>query len=164
MRALEAPYHFGAPGVWSSRAFLILSALALAGSKTAQPETQVQHVIVPAPAKYVDPKQRPREPPPVGSQFNGDAKHDLEILAPSAPWHCASGAGRCAPCLSGVRAEQIRVGTDEHFRGPSVPGGAGQDERAVAALKTGIEGAVAGVSLSRPVRVHISISFISSVV
>ena len=66
------------------RAFLILSALALAGCKTAQPETQVQHIIVPAPVKCVDPKQIPREPPPVGSQFNGDAKHDLEILAPSA--------------------------------------------------------------------------------
>lgn len=66
------------------RAFVILSALALAGCKTAQPETQVQHIIVPAPVKCVDPKQIPREPQPVGSQFNGDAKHDLEILAPSA--------------------------------------------------------------------------------
>ena len=65
------------------RAFLIISALALAGCKTPEPKMQVQHVIVPAPVKCVDPNQIPREPPRVGSQFNGDAKHDLEILASS---------------------------------------------------------------------------------
>ena len=61
------------------RAFLILSALALAGCKTAPPETKVQHVIVPAPVRCVDLKQVPRETPPVGCRFNGDAKHDLEV-------------------------------------------------------------------------------------
>jgi hypothetical protein len=43
--------------------------------------------------KCVDPKQIPRDQPPVGSQFNGDAKHDLEVLAPSPPAPREWGAG-----------------------------------------------------------------------
>jgi hypothetical protein len=66
------------------RAFLLLATLALAGCTTPEPQIQVQHVIVPAPVKCVDPAQIPKEPPRVSSQFNGDAKHDLAILAPSA--------------------------------------------------------------------------------
>lgn len=66
------------------RAFMIFLALALAGCKTPEAQVRVQHVIVPAPVKCVDPAQIPKEPPRVSSEFNGDAKHDLEILAPSA--------------------------------------------------------------------------------
>jgi hypothetical protein len=32
----------------------------------------------------VDAAQIPPEPPMVGSKFNGDAKHDLQVLAPNA--------------------------------------------------------------------------------
>lgn len=73
-------------GVWSShvQAFTISSALGLAGCKSSQPGMQVQHAIVPAPVRRVDPKQVPREPPPVGSQFNGDAKRHVEVIAPNA--------------------------------------------------------------------------------
>ena len=66
------------------RAFLLVSILVLAGCKTPEAQVQVQHVIVPAPVKCVDPTHIPKEPPRISSQFNGDAKHDLEILAPSA--------------------------------------------------------------------------------
>jgi hypothetical protein len=66
------------------RAFLFFWTLALAGCTKPEPQIQVQQVIVPAPVKCVDPTQIPKEPPRVSSQFNGDAKHDLEILAPSA--------------------------------------------------------------------------------
>ena len=37
-----------------------------------------------AAASCVDPSQVPTEPPTVGQKFNGDAKHDLQILAPNA--------------------------------------------------------------------------------
>jgi hypothetical protein len=35
-------------------------------------------------APCVDAAQIPAEPPTVGSKFNGDAKHDLQVLAPNA--------------------------------------------------------------------------------
>ena len=38
----------------------------------------------PVPAACVDPAAIPAEPPMVGSKFNGDAKHDLQVLAPNA--------------------------------------------------------------------------------
>lgn len=38
----------------------------------------------PAPVACVDPAQIPDEPPMVGQRFNGDAKHDLQVLAPNA--------------------------------------------------------------------------------
>ncbi len=38
----------------------------------------------PPPQACVDASQIPAEPPTVGSKFNGDAKHDLQILAPNA--------------------------------------------------------------------------------
>jgi hypothetical protein len=38
----------------------------------------------PAPAACVEASQIPAEPPMVGSKFNGDAKHDLQVLAPNA--------------------------------------------------------------------------------
>jgi hypothetical protein len=36
------------------------------------------------PVACVDPTQIPAEPPMVGQKFNGDAKHDLQVLAPNA--------------------------------------------------------------------------------
>jgi hypothetical protein len=36
------------------------------------------------PAPCVDAAAIPAEPPTVGSRFNGDAKHDLQVLAPNA--------------------------------------------------------------------------------
>lgn len=38
----------------------------------------------PPQAACVDPSRVPAEPPMVGQKFNGDAKHDLQILAPNA--------------------------------------------------------------------------------
>jgi len=38
----------------------------------------------PEPVACVDPAQIPLEPPMVGQKFNGDAKHDLQVLAPNA--------------------------------------------------------------------------------
>lgn len=61
---------------------LPLAALALAGCQTTQPQIEVREV--PVPIACVDPAQIPQEPPRVGQRFNGDARHDLEILAPSA--------------------------------------------------------------------------------
>lgn len=64
---------------------LPLAMLALAGCKTiAEPVVEVREVEVPTPVACVDPAAIPAEPPTVGQRFNGDAKHDLAILAPSA--------------------------------------------------------------------------------
>lgn len=38
----------------------------------------------PDPVACVEPAQIPVEPPMVGQRFNGDAKHDLQVLAPNA--------------------------------------------------------------------------------
>jgi hypothetical protein len=60
-------------------------AFALAGCKTvAEPPALVQHVFVPTPVACIDPAEIPAEPPTVSRRFNGDAKHDLAILAPNA--------------------------------------------------------------------------------
>lgn len=62
-----------------------LLVLALAACKTAAPpEPVIQHVFVPTPVACVAPGEIPAEPPTVGQRFNGDAKHDLAILAPNA--------------------------------------------------------------------------------
>jgi hypothetical protein len=64
---------------------LVVLALALAACKTVPPpEPVIQHVFVPEPVACVAPGEIPAEPPTVGQRFNGDAKHDLAILAPSA--------------------------------------------------------------------------------
>jgi hypothetical protein len=39
---------------------------------------------LPEPVACIDPAQIPAEPPMVGQRFNGDAKHDLQVLAPNA--------------------------------------------------------------------------------
>ena len=60
-------------------------ALALAGCKTlAPPPVEVREVLVPTPVTCIDPAEIPAEPPRVSRRFNGDAKHDLAILAPNA--------------------------------------------------------------------------------
>lgn len=60
-------------------------AFALAGCKTVpEPPVEVREVVVPTPVTCIDPAEIPAEPPTVSRRFNGDAKHDLAILAPSA--------------------------------------------------------------------------------
>lgn len=45
---------------------------------------EIREVLVPTPVSCVNPANIPPEPPTVGQRFNGDAKHDLQILAPNA--------------------------------------------------------------------------------
>jgi hypothetical protein len=71
---------------------LPLCALVVSGCAHRQPEIQVREVIrevpvptpVPTPVACVERSAIPAEPPRVSQRFNGDAKHDLQILAPSA--------------------------------------------------------------------------------
>jgi hypothetical protein len=63
--------------------------LGLAGCAHApEPVVQVREVpvvtMVPTPVRCVNPDDIPPEPRRVGEQFNGDARHDLAILAPNA--------------------------------------------------------------------------------
>ena len=64
---------------------LLLIAVGLAGC-THKPEVIVREVPVPVPTPVtcVDPRRIPPEPPRVAQRFNGDAKHDLVILAKNA--------------------------------------------------------------------------------
>lgn len=57
--------------------------LLLAGC-THKPEVEIREVPVPMPVKCVDPSAIPAEPPTVAQRFNGNARHDLEILAGNA--------------------------------------------------------------------------------
>lgn len=65
---------------------ILLIALLAAGCKHASPPppAEIREVLVPTPVTCVNPAAIPPEPPTVGQRFNGDAKHDLEILAPNA--------------------------------------------------------------------------------
>lgn len=64
---------------------LLVLALALAACKTtAPPVVEIREVRVPTPVACVELTEIPPEPPTVGQRFNGDARHDLAILAPSA--------------------------------------------------------------------------------
>lgn len=64
---------------------IALILLGLAGCKTvAEPTVVVREVPVPVPVVCLDPADIPPEPPTVSQRFNGDAKHDLQILAPNA--------------------------------------------------------------------------------
>ncbi len=47
-----------------------------------EPEVQIREVEVPV--MCVDPQRIPAEPPRVADRFNGDARHDLVIVAESA--------------------------------------------------------------------------------
>ena len=56
---------------------------ALAGC-THKPEVEIREVLVPTPVTCVDPQTIPAEPPRVAQRFNGNARHDLVILAENA--------------------------------------------------------------------------------
>jgi hypothetical protein len=98
------------------RRLLPLAALvALAGCETV-PEPPVEVPVEPPPppepVACVGPEQIPAEPPTVASRFNGDARHDLEILAPSARALRQWGQDLRA-LLEGCLAEQAPEGADE---------------------------------------------------
>ena len=99
------------------RRLLPLAALvALAGCKTV-PEPPVEVPVEPPPppaepVACVDPEQIPAEPPTVASRFNGDARHDLQILAPSARALRQWGQDLRA-LLEGCLAEQAPEGAGE---------------------------------------------------
>lgn len=61
-----------------------MTLLALTACSTDQQGVHVRTVNVPTPVPCVDAAQVPAEPPQVGDQLNGDARHDLGIVAPSA--------------------------------------------------------------------------------
>ncbi len=61
-----------------------LALLTLTACATDQQGVRVVTQPVPTPVACVDPAQVPVEPEQVGDRFNGDAKHDLGILAPNA--------------------------------------------------------------------------------
>jgi hypothetical protein len=86
--------------------------LALAGCKTVAEPPLVQHVFVPTPVQCVDPDEIPPEPPTVGPRFNGDARHDLAILAPSAQAVRKWGQDMRAlldRCIAAVPAEEVEA-------------------------------------------------------
>lgn len=62
---------------------VLLLAAALAGCAH-KPQAEVREVPVPTPVACVDPARIPAEPPRVARLFNGNARHDLEILAENA--------------------------------------------------------------------------------
>ena len=47
-------------------------------------EVVIREVPVPTPVTCVDSRRIPAEPPRVAQRFNGNARHDLEILAENA--------------------------------------------------------------------------------
>jgi hypothetical protein len=63
---------------------IVMAMLALVACQHREPAIEVREVPVPTPVRCVDPADIPPEPPQVGDQFNGDAKHDLGVLAPNA--------------------------------------------------------------------------------
>jgi len=63
------------------RALLLAAAVAGCAHK---PEVEIREVPVPTPVTCVDPQRIPAEPPLVAQQFNGNARHDLVILAENA--------------------------------------------------------------------------------
>jgi hypothetical protein len=62
---------------------ILLLVAALAGCAH-EPEVEIREVPVPTPVTCVDPRRIPPEPPLVAQQFNGNARHDLVILAENA--------------------------------------------------------------------------------
>ena len=63
------------------RSLLLVAVLA---GCTHKPEVEIREVAVPTPVTCVDPNRIPAEPPRVAQRFNGNARHDLEILAENA--------------------------------------------------------------------------------
>lgn len=64
--------------------FLVAIAGCLSACATTEPAIQVREVRVPTPVPCVKASDVPAEPAQVGDQLNGDAVHDLGIVAPSA--------------------------------------------------------------------------------
>ena len=69
--------------------FAIIAALFLAGCATRDPvppavEVRTVEVKVPVPVACVDSKSVPSEPERVGNRLNGQAAHDLDLIAGSA--------------------------------------------------------------------------------
>ena len=62
---------------------LPLLALFSAGCAHKQ-DVEIREVLVPTPVTCVDPRRIPAEPARVAQRFNGNARHDLEILAENA--------------------------------------------------------------------------------
>jgi len=62
---------------------LLLLAVFVAGCAHRR-EVEIREVPVPTPVTCVDPARIPAEPPRVAQRFNGNARHDLEILAGNA--------------------------------------------------------------------------------
>ena len=62
---------------------LLLLAVALGGCAH-QREVEIREVPVPTPVPCVDAQRIPAEPPRVAQRFNGNARHDLQILAENA--------------------------------------------------------------------------------
>ena len=65
------------------RALLLLLSVVLAGCAH-EPKVEIREVPVPTPVACVDPQAIPAEPPRVADMFNGNARHDLVIVADSA--------------------------------------------------------------------------------
>ena len=63
---------------------LALAAAAAVAGCAHQPEVEIREVAVPTPVTCVDPRRIPPEPPLVAQRFNGNARHDLVILAENA--------------------------------------------------------------------------------
>ena len=63
---------------------LVLAAAATVAGCAHQPEVEIREVAVPTPVTCVDPRRIPPEPPLVAQRFNGNARHDLVILAENA--------------------------------------------------------------------------------
>ena len=62
---------------------LLLLAVSLGGCAH-QREAEIREVPVPTPVPCVEAQQIPAEPPRVAQRFNGNARHDLQILAENA--------------------------------------------------------------------------------
>ena len=65
---------------------IIASLLLLSACKTTPGpvEVRVQRVLVPISQPCIKPSQIPKAPPRIGDQLNGDAQHDLNLVAASA--------------------------------------------------------------------------------
>lgn len=66
------------------RKLALLPLILLCACKTTAPAIEVRTVEVPTPVACVNVADIPAEPPMVGDQLNGDAQHDLGVVAPSA--------------------------------------------------------------------------------
>jgi hypothetical protein len=96
----------------------VLAALLLGGCATLHKPPQA---AAPPPVRVacVNAGEIPAEPPMVGTKFNGDAKHDLQVLAPNAvalrQWgqdlrtlleKCAHPAAKPVPVEAGASADR----------------------------------------------------------